>query len=705
MNDTQVGSTNGTPTSSWAAESTLPRAAQMALTTFAILALELALIRWIGSQIRLAAYFANLILFATFFGMGLGVGLGERHVALLRWCLPLLAALSLVLAFANDLGLTTIRFPDPTLSLWATDMEATVLQFVGAALLMAACFWMVALVFVPPGAAVGALFARMPALSAYGADIAGSLGGVIAMSLAAWLGASPPIWFALGVVPLLWLRRDLLNVASAAVVVGAAWLSVSGAVFSPYNRIDLGPLEIEGTGLKPTPRAEWTLRVNRDFHQHMLDLSSGTEPNETRDAVRRVYELPFRVGSSRSHEALIVGAGAGNDVAAALRSGFEQVTSVDIDGRILDLGLELHPERPYQDPRVRRVVNDARAFFEQNPEPRYDVVCYGLLDSHAMFSAMSSLRLDNYVYTVEGLRAGWSHVRDDGVLSVSFSLFAGDWMMQRMYRTIRDATGIEPIYVDHGYNFGGTYLVGRHLTLQQVRGFWKKSYASLSPYPEIRLPHDDWPFLYLRPFSTPWAYIVVLLLIGTSGLLAVRGVFGDILSRSRFDAQMFLLGTGFMLLETRMVTQLSLLFGSTWIVNTSVFGGILCMILLANAVAQWRPMLRPALAYAGLVPAIVLIWALPVTSFNALDLGARAALAGLVFALPVFFAGLIFSSALRQRADTPAALGSNLCGAVLGGMLEYLSMVLGMRAIALLALAIYMASLLAYQRRQAAANA
>ena len=42
---------------------------------------------------------------------------------------------------------------------------------------------------------------------------------------------------------------------------------------------------------------------------------------------------------------------------------------------------------------------------------------------------------------------------------------------------------------------------------------------------------------------------------------------------------MFLLGAAFLLLETRAVTQLSLLFGSTWIVNTSVFGGILAMVL------------------------------------------------------------------------------------------------------------------------------
>jgi len=61
--------------------------------------------------------------------------------------------------------------------------------------------------------------------------------------------------------------------------------------------------------------------------------------------------------------------------------------------------------------------------------------------------------------------------------------------------------------------------------------------------------------------------------------------------------------------------------------------------------------------------------------------------------LGVFFAGVIFSSELRTRADAAAALGCNLCGAMLGGLLENLSMIVGLKAIVLLALAIYLGSL------------
>jgi len=49
---------------------------------------------------------------------------------------------------------------------------------------------------------------------------------------------------------------------------------------------------------------------------------------------------------------------------------------------------------------------------------------------------------------------------------------------------------------------------------------------------------------------------------------------------------------------------------------------------------------------------------------------------------------------LKRSKDPAAALGSNLLGAVLGGVLEYSSMVLGLKAMALLALGFYLASYL-----------
>src|SRR6185503_3131127 len=92
-------------------------ALDIGLCTFAILALELGLIRWIGGQIRIVAYFSNLILLAAFLGMGLGVALGRKRASLVHFALPAITALAAILAFSGPLHLMQVRFPDPSISL------------------------------------------------------------------------------------------------------------------------------------------------------------------------------------------------------------------------------------------------------------------------------------------------------------------------------------------------------------------------------------------------------------------------------------------------------------------------------------------------------------------------------------------------------------------------------------------------------------
>ena len=81
-------------------------------------------------------------------------------------------------------------------------------------------------------------------------------------------------------------------------------------------------------------------------------------------AERSHYNLPFRFKPT-IHRMLIVGAGTGNNAAAALRHRVEQIDCVEIDPQIYALGKELHPEHPYDSPRVHMIVNDARAFYKQ----------------------------------------------------------------------------------------------------------------------------------------------------------------------------------------------------------------------------------------------------------------------------------------------------------------------------------------------------
>lgn len=682
------------------------RALDVALCTFGILVLELALIRWTGGQMRIVAYFANLILIAAFLGMGLGVVLGRRRPELVHLALPALALLSAIMAFSGPLGLMHMQFPDPTIYLWQGDTAARSLgQFVGVALVIVAIFWAVTGVVALVSTPLGRLFDELPPLTAYTADIAGSLAGIVAFTIVSSLEGPAWQWLALGVLPTLRFSRRAVTLVSAMAIIGFAWYSGRNAIFSPYNRIDVKPVSAP-YDTRDGLRRDWELSVNRDYHQMILNLSG---PRALTDSARgdhranntkTVYELPYALRAG-GQTALVVGAGTGNDVAAALRKGYRSVTAVEIDPAILELGRWLHPENPYADPRVHPVNDDARAFFERHPDERFDVVAYGLLDSHAMFSAMSSLRLDNYIYTVEGIRAGWSHVGDGGVLAISFSTLGGEWLQQRLVRTIHDATGVFPIVVDNGklLDFGTTFIVGRSaLDAREVNARVNGSASTPAPDAAVRMPTDDWPFLYIKPGSFPFGYLTVLALIGISGVMAIRRAYGasaGATAGTGFDWPMFLMGAGFMLLETRMVTALSLLFGSTWIVNAFVFGGVLVMVLLANLWVSRHP---PASLQRWFAPLIVSLLLTTVVvragALSGLDATWRGVAGALLFAIPVAFAGIIVATLLARSPAPSLALGSNLIGAVLGGILEYSSMFLGLTFVGVLSLACYAGALL-----------
>lgn len=667
--------------------------ALLTASTFSILVLELALIRWLAGQIRLFAYFNNLVLIAGFLGMGLGVALGKQRPALRHLALPALLALGAVAAAAERIGLTQLSFPDLTVSLWGADVSTGL----GRALLvtsgMLALFWAIAGVLLCIGAGVAHFFDERAPLRSYTADLLGSLLGVIAFAGVTAFGTGPPVWLVLGVLPLLAVTPRWWAALCCVGIVAEGAFTVGDAQYSPYNRITLaasgGSLELD---------------VNRDFHQFMHDLSdeavAAAGPGSARKRwYRAAYDLPFRIHPG-ARTALVVGGGTGNDVQAALRNGLQAVTAVEIDPRILELGAELHPEHPYSDPRVTRVADDARAFLEHYDGPPFDVICYGLLDSHAMFSALSTLRLENYVYTEEGLRRAWSHVSDGGALAVSFSVFAGDWISDRLYWTLAKATGGHPLVVHHGMHYGRTFVVAKgELAAEGVRGF--RIVAPTDTEAHVRTTSDDWPFLYTRPGIFPWGYTLLLGAICATSLVAVRAVFGAALIRG-FDLPMFAMGAAFLLLETRSVTTLGLLFGSTWVVNAVVFAGILTTVLVANiAVVRWRPR-HTALAFAPLLGSLLLLFWFDVAWLDAFPLVARAVLGGLLVGLPVGLAGVIVSTRLALAQHTTAALGSNLLGAVLGGCVEYSAMIVGLRALVGFAALFYLVALWATLRERSA---
>jgi hypothetical protein len=62
--------------------------------------------------------------------------------------------------------------------------------------------------------------------------------------------------------------------------------------------------------------------------------------------------------------------------------------------------------------------------------------------------------------------------------------------------------------------------------------------------------------------------------------------------------------------------------------------------------------------------------------------------------LPIFIANLVFAQRFRDTEGATAAFGANLLGAMVGGLLEYASLVIGYRNLLLVVAAVYGAAFL-----------
>lgn len=663
--------------------------------------LELSVVRWVSAEIRLFSYFKNLPLLAAFLGLAIGystVGKGRDYQPTFAPLLLLYIGLTIFIGrFTSPRALVYPSTGDDFL--WFTgggSYWAALFVFISLTLLF---FLLTLLLFVPLGQAAGEEMARHQPVPAYIVNLLASLAGIWLFALFSFLETPPLAWFGAGVFGLLWYwkgNRKLTYTGAGLMLSGlAALLAFQGnSIWSPYQRLELVDLELTRQSTGEKVKVGKTLQVQQVFYQTSSDLSpdfvaqfNGDIPEL--EALANYYNFPYQFIPPGA-EVLIVGAGMGNDAAAALRNGVGKVTAVEIDPVIARLGREEHSEQPYQDERLTLVVDDARAYFERNTQ-KYDAIIFGYLDSQTLLSGLSSVRLDSFVYTLESFEQARSHLKENGVIVISFA--AGSWVNERIGRMMAEVFGPENMVV---YQSGVDlhYIAG--LKPPQAPGLELAAWQPNQGITNLPLSTDDWPYLYLRARSIPDAYWQVLLAISAVVLLLMARSFKDAL---RPDWHFWLLGAAFLLVEFKSITEFALLFGTTWFVNTLAITGVLGMALLANLLVLWRKQVNLNLCYGLLFASLAVSYFFPLDALNNLGPFLRG-LAGIgLLTLPMFFAGLIFSESLRLAGETARPLASNLGGSFAGGVLEYGSQLLGIKSLYLVAAGVYALALLVMRRR------
>ena len=689
----------------------MTRTTRTFIASFLVLFLEITLIRWMPAYIRLLSYFSNFILLASFLGIGLGCLLAPARTRLFKW-FPLLQAIVIgaVRYFRLELTIPTAG------SIYFSSGTSQKVVLVESTMLLPLLFVIVAALFATLAQRMGREMAQLPPLKAYTVNLAGSLAGVAALGVISWLELSPVVWFGVAfaaALPLLLTPevpvdgpspapgRPSLAVAAANVVLLGASLALvygmsRGAIWSPYYKITVSQ---QGS--------DTVVEVNNIFHQSMA-------PVEQKEYF---YQWPYDVFGNTFQDVLILGAGSGTDVAAALRHGVRHVDAVEIDPAIIRLGRQHHPDRPYSDPRVTVINDDARHFL-RTTRKQYDLVVFALIDSLTMQSSFSGVRLESYMFTEESFRAVRDRLKPDGILIV-YNYFRERWLVDRLANTAAVAFGAEPrVHVHEARAFLGVLMAGPRLAQltspphvpDQVTAFNQSRTPSparlLERDPSIEPATDDWPFLYMKDRHLPAHYVKALGIVVLFSLVSVWLTLHALGARGSGAAgwswQFFLLGAGFMLLETKSIIQFALLWGSTWVVASLAIASVLTMALLANAIVARKAVTRPWLVGGALVALLALNYVIPI---GRVTFDSRAAesifYSALVFS-PILCAGLLFGSAIAKSTALARDYGINLLGAMVGGVSEYLSLVTGFRALLLVIALCYIGAVIARDRESRA---
>jgi SAM-dependent methyltransferase len=684
---------------------------RLALASVAALFFELLMIRWVSSEVQIFAYFKNFVLIACFLGFGLGCYLVRRRISLLSLLLPLAILATIVKLPWPALRELILKMPGyigaaSEVNVWGVPYipanSNTWLLLVTATAVIVPMVALISFAFIPFGQFVGWYLENAPSgIFGYTINIAGSLVGIGLYTLLCFLFQPPAVWFLLGGAMLVWLVWPLarLRWTAVAVLVLCAALTAIGpggdgkVYWSPYQKLTVNPVRQDGeiTGYQLTTNGSWYQQI---FNLSPSFVSSHPQYFQREPLEWNSYNLPYHFYKAPA-SVLVLGAGTGNDVAGALRNGSGHVTAVEIDPLILKLGKTLHPEKPYDSPRVRAILDDARSYVETTSD-RYDMIVFSLLDSHTTSSYYSNIRIDNYVYTLEALQATRRLLKPDGIMVLKFYVQT-PWISGRLSGLLQTVFGRVPLEVQSSPSAFATegrfFIAGSEARIAQAMAApslaaYVHSHQDF-PTANASLTTDDWPYFYQHEPGLPGSVVILSIVLILLCWLFMRQT-GAMVRSVRWH--FFFLGAGFLLLEAQIISKMALLFGTTWLVNSIVIAALLLLIVASNFIVQWQPRIPVAVGYAGIFCTIATGYFVPLERLFFHSLWAKALVATAVLCMPVFFAGIVFIRSFALEGFRGEALGSNLLGALAGGLLESLSMWTGIRSLLIVAAVLYLAS-------------
>ena len=672
--------------------------------------LELSIIRIHSSFIHFFSFFKNISLISCFLGLGIGYALKNYKIYSINWIFPLLTIQIIILFFLNQTPVSTILV-NPIAEQFAmgqdTARSISHLFIIYSFILFIYLFN--ALCFVPIGHMISRLMAPIEGLTAYSLNLIGSLLGIFLFLILSFLWFPPTVWILISYLLFIFInaKNKSKNLFSGLCVILMVTLLSSfikdkkQTIYSPYQNISIEQLT--------SPLNPIIIQTSHLFYQALLNLSEDLYV-EQKDRLegnifgyhvdveheREFYNLPYLINPILPKKVMIVGSGAGNDVAAANRFNIERIDAVEIDPVIADLGKKYHPEEPYGKTNVNLFIDDARSFIKNN-KTQYNTIVYGLLDSQTNLSSKGGIRLDSYVYTIEAFEEAKKILDSNGVMCLSFFVQSPE-LGFKIFKMLEKVFGFKPLVlkseVNSRYIFIAKNNINSKLNIENLKFFKKSKIFDSNENFKIDLSTDDWPFIYMPLKIYPLTYLFIVILLVLSSILFLNRIIK--IKKNDFSFICFFLGAGFMLVETKCITEMAKIYGSTWMVTSIVIGVVLVMAFIANLLVIKKIKLNILQVYLLLMFSLLLGYLSSILGFNTINQKVFNLFFPLMLSLPILFSGIAFSKELSKLNSASQAISANILGAMLGGFLEYNSMYFGFSSLYFLAGFLYFLAFLFY---------
>lgn len=644
--------------------------------SFLMLFTELALIRYTSANFMFLAFFSNYILLASFLGIAVGFLRRQERISLFELS-PILIAIVFYLChyfhFEYQINI------DPRIDDLNYYMQAFHNHVYPLFITLPSIFIAVMLVMASLAKGTADAFRKLSSLRAYQFEILGSLLGVIAFTVLAWFNM-PPLAWALVIDAL------LLSLLISNQPIKKIWLMLQIPALILFTSVlyqeSSDPLKVWSSYYKIVTQSysqgRYAINVNGMPQQFVESVSQ-------RHRYKPFYFYPYQHLSLKHplDNVLIIGSGTGGDVAIALDQGAKHVDAVEIDASLADLGKFLNPNAPYKDPRVSLYINDGRAFLEQTPR-KYDLIIIALADSVTLIARQSSVRLENYLLTLESMQAIREHLKPQGAFAM-YNYYRTAWIVDRLGMTIQTAFQQAPCLDTAGdlNQWLSVLTVSPEADTLICKKYWAPHSAS-PPQPAT----DNHPFFYMEFDDISGMYFLCLGFILFTSIFAIKYSGGSTKAITQYF-DLFLLGAAFLLLETKNIIQFALLFGATWQVNALVFIGILSTVYTSILMTQYKMSLPIKLLFTGLLLSLFICWQIPSHSLLQLNPSLRLFTASALAFTPILFANLIFAARFKATANATDAFAANMCGCIAGGLLEYSSLIIGYQNLLILVAILY----------------